>query len=113
MARAQAKSHSSNKSSAHKEAPPPAAPSLATVAPARQTISPKTEAPVKAEANIAKEAKETPAEQAAPTSVPTRGGPTQEQISRRAYELFLARGGEHGHQDEDWVRAERELRLGR
>ena len=34
-------------------------------------------------------------------------------ISKRAYELFLARGGEHGHHEEDWQQAERELRLGR
>jgi hypothetical protein len=36
-------------------------------------------------------------------------GPTHEQIARRAFELFLARGGEHGHHEEDWARAEREL----
>jgi hypothetical protein len=38
--------------------------------------------------------------------------PTTEQIARRAYEIFLARGGEHGHDQEDWAQAERELRLG-
>ena len=31
-------------------------------------------------------------------------------IARRAYDLFLARGCEHGHDREDWLRAERELR---
>ncbi len=31
-------------------------------------------------------------------------------VARRAYELFLARGGEHGHDLEDWLRAESELR---
>ena len=31
-------------------------------------------------------------------------------VAERAYELFLARGGEHGHDLEDWVRAEQELR---
>jgi HSP20 family molecular chaperone IbpA len=30
-------------------------------------------------------------------------------IARRAYELFEARGGEHGHDWEDWFRAESEL----
>jgi len=30
-------------------------------------------------------------------------------IARRAYELFEARGSEHGHDREDWVRAESEL----
>jgi len=32
-----------------------------------------------------------------------------EAIARRAYELFLERGGEHGHDVDDWLRAEREL----
>ena len=30
-------------------------------------------------------------------------------IARRAYELFLQRGGEHGRDREDWLTAEREL----
>jgi DUF2934 family protein len=42
-----------------------------------------------------------------------RLGPTQEQIARRAYELFLARGGGHGRHEDDWFQAERELKLGR
>ncbi|QRK08392.1 DUF2934 domain-containing protein [Archangium violaceum] len=43
----------------------------------------------------------------------SRPGPTQEQIARRAYELYLARGGSHGRHEDDWLQAERELRLGR
>jgi hypothetical protein len=35
--------------------------------------------------------------------------PTREQIARRAFELFVARGGANGNALEDWVRAEREL----
>jgi DUF2934 family protein len=31
------------------------------------------------------------------------------QISGRAYELYLSRGGQHGHQMEDWVQAENEI----
>jgi len=31
-------------------------------------------------------------------------------IARRAYDLFLSRRGEHGHDVEDWLQAERELR---
>jgi hypothetical protein len=42
-----------------------------------------------------------------------RNGPTHEQIARRAYEIFLARGGGHGRHEDDWFRAERELKLGR
>jgi DUF2934 family protein len=32
-------------------------------------------------------------------------------VARRAYELYVARGGDHGHNvDDDWQQAERELR---
>ncbi|MBI5482567.1 MAG: DUF2934 domain-containing protein [Deltaproteobacteria bacterium] len=34
-------------------------------------------------------------------------------VAERAYQLFLARGGEHGHDFDDWVRAEQELRRNR
>jgi hypothetical protein len=33
----------------------------------------------------------------------------QDQISRRAYERFQLRGGEHGRDQDDWLEAEREL----
>lgn len=36
--------------------------------------------------------------------------PTPEEISRRAYELYEQRGGEHGRHEDDWHQAERELR---
>jgi Protein of unknown function (DUF2934) len=36
--------------------------------------------------------------------------PTQTQIRRRAYELFEARGREHGRDTEDWLAAEQQLR---
>jgi len=50
-----------------------------------------------------------------PVSEPTgttRGtGLTMEDaIARRAYELYCARGGQDGHDVEDWLTAERELR---
>jgi hypothetical protein len=35
--------------------------------------------------------------------------PTREQIAARAYELYLQRGCEHGHDVEDWLNAEKEL----
>ena len=35
--------------------------------------------------------------------------PTDEQIARRAYELYLNRGQISGHELEDWLQAEREL----
>lgn len=42
-------------------------------------------------------------------SVTTRS-PAHDEIARRAYELFLARGRQHGRAQEDWLSAERELR---
>ena len=35
--------------------------------------------------------------------------PTHGEVARRAYELFLARGAEHGLALQDWLDAEREL----
>jgi Protein of unknown function (DUF2934) len=35
--------------------------------------------------------------------------PTQEAIAKRAYDIYLERGGEDGHESEHWLRAEREL----
>jgi hypothetical protein len=34
---------------------------------------------------------------------------TQDRIRQRAYELFQKRGGQHGFDIEDWLRAEAEL----
>jgi hypothetical protein len=36
--------------------------------------------------------------------------PSPEEVARRAYEIYLARGGASGHEQEDWLRAERELK---
>ena len=36
--------------------------------------------------------------------------PTHADIAKRSYELFLERGGADGHDVEDWLRAEAELR---
>ncbi len=38
------------------------------------------------------------------------GAPSHDEIAKRAFELFLARGGAHGNHVEDWLRAEAELR---
>lgn len=51
----------------------------------------------------------------APSSAVSGGGggaPTFEQIARRSYELYLARGGESStaQQLQDWLAAEAELR---
>ena len=37
----------------------------------------------------------------------------QEHVARRAYEIYQARGGQHGHHHDDWTQAERELKLGK
>ena len=34
----------------------------------------------------------------------------QDAIARRAHELFVERGGKHGYHEDDWLRAEAELR---
>ncbi|MDN5943178.1 MAG: DUF2934 domain-containing protein [Nitrospira sp.] len=36
-------------------------------------------------------------------------GPARQDIERRAYELYLGRGGADGYAIEDWQQAEREL----
>lgn len=38
------------------------------------------------------------------------GGSMQERIRARAYDLYLARGRQDGHADEDWAQAEKEMR---
>ena len=38
------------------------------------------------------------------------GPATREEIAHRAYEVFEQRGREHGHDVDDWLQAERELR---
>jgi len=35
--------------------------------------------------------------------------PTRDEIARRAFQTFLARGGQPGHDVEDWLAAEVEL----
>jgi len=37
---------------------------------------------------------------------------THEEIARRAYEIYLSRGGRDGGAEDDWLRAEQELRHG-
>lgn len=39
--------------------------------------------------------------------------PADEEIARRAYEIWLASGATHGHDIEDWLLAECELRRAR
>jgi hypothetical protein len=55
--------------------------------------------------NINKEAGETLDDQTVGLNAPER-----EEIERRAYELYLARGEAHGYDQDDWLQAVRELK---
>jgi hypothetical protein len=50
------------------------------------------------------------AAEGAPESLMQPASVTDSDVARRAYELYLARGSEHGHDMDDWTAAERELR---
>ena len=41
---------------------------------------------------------------------PRVAGPSPEEVERRAYEIYLQRGGQDGRDLEDWLEAERQLR---
>jgi hypothetical protein len=47
---------------------------------------------------------------AAAVDATRHGRATREEIAGRAYEIYMARGGTHGYDIEDWLQAERELR---
>jgi hypothetical protein len=44
------------------------------------------------------------------TTTVTSIGPSPEEIARLAHKYWAERGFQHGHHDQDWLRAERELR---
>ena len=48
-----------------------------------------------------------------PGMVAPNGGAITDRVALRAYELFLARGSEHGRDIDDWLEAEREILSGR
>jgi hypothetical protein len=43
------------------------------------------------------------------TGRPTPPPYTHEEVAKRAYQLFIERGGQHGRDYDDWLSAEREL----
>ena len=55
--------------------------------------------------------KESKRQEAAPQQTPLQstGEIRQEEIQRRAYEIYIERGGTHGQDLDDWIQAEREL----
>jgi hypothetical protein len=71
----------------------------------RKTIKgEKTSAPKAVKAGAGKTKTSSAAIEPAPKTAPT-----YEEIAKRSYEIYLERGGEHGHAQEDWARAEAEL----
>lgn len=68
---------------------------------------------VKKTASPAKPRKSAPRKKAA-TAVETAPQPehavTHEQVAQLAHRYFTERGQKHGHHEDDWFRAERELR---
>lgn len=68
--------------------------------PAKKTAAKKT---------VAKTAVKTSAAKKAPAK---KVAATHEEISRLAHQYYLERGGHHGSDEDDWIRAEKEL-LGR
>ena len=75
---------------------------MATKTPKTSTVKSKTATSSTTAPKVSRVRKsDTPAE--------TRGQVMQELIAMRAYERFIARGYEHGHDVEDWLSAEREL----
>ncbi|MCU1386195.1 MAG: hypothetical protein JWL71_4892 [Acidobacteria bacterium] len=49
-------------------------------------------------------------ESESPSAAPPDGsGHRNDEVARRAYDLYEARGGEHGRDLDDWTQAEREL----
>jgi len=84
----------------------------------RKTVKGRTtSAPKKVEKSVEKAAATTSAststdvvsETATSATAKAKPAPTHDQISLRAYELYLARGSEPGHESEDWLAAESEL----
>ena len=53
---------------------------------------------------------EVPVSAPAEDEAPLHDEPSTEEIARRAYEIFLERGGAHGSDSDDWLQAELELR---
>lgn len=55
-------------------------------------------------------AKNSTAQQAAPTAQEHTAQPETDGIRQRAYKFYCERGGQHGLHEADWYRAESELR---
>lgn len=81
-------------------------------APKKRAAKPKTSSPVAAANESSSAAQSTVTsinnqKSERPNSFVT---PTAEEVRRRAYELWEQRGREHGRHEDDWYRAENEVR---
>lgn len=73
------------------------------MATAKRTRKPKAEKAAKYE-SVAATAKSAP-----DTKISARAADINEAVSARAYELYARRGYTHGHDFDDWLRAESEV----
>ena len=86
--------------------------SVTTSAAATETVAPVVAPPAVVMAPVAEVVEVKPAPVATAATVTLRK-PTRTEIAARAYELFRARGFQHGHAMQDWLQAEAELGLGK
>lgn len=84
----------------------------ATNAPDEQTTPATASAPATASDAPAQAKQESADTAPQATGDTTASRPDPDRIARRAYELYLARGGSHGRELEDWLAAEREFGQG-
>jgi hypothetical protein len=63
----------------------------------------------KSKANEKQELHAIPSQEADTGHAQVANGPRDEEIRRRAYEIYIERGEEPGHELDDWFQAEREL----
>ena len=89
--------------------PPAAAPVQGKAQPPAQG---KAQPPAQGKARPLAQGKTPSQTQTQPRTENPNRSPSQEQIAKRAYQIFQARGGEHGRHAEDWKQAEQELKLG-
>jgi Protein of unknown function (DUF2934) len=82
--------------------------------PAKKTAAKKTAAAKAAKNPVAEQIAATapaPADHSAPVRTkPPSAAELYDEIRRRAYEFYCARGGQHGSHEADWHRAETEVR---
>ena len=68
--------------------------------------------PSKSKENIATAANVSRIQAEGTAEASVRNAPREDEIRRRAYDIYLERGGEPGREVEDWLQAEREAERG-